>query len=256
MSPLFFREEGAGTPIVFIHGFCETGEIWNEFVKPLVKDFRVLLPDLPGFGNSQALPDPFTIDDVATAVSSWLQGLRIESAIIVGHSLGGYVALSLAKSSPSLVKGFCLFHSTAFPDSQEKKNNRTKVMRFVKARGALPFIETFVPGLFYDKNDPSIPIVFEIAAKTNVSSIIAYSGAMRERPSRMDLIENTEIPMLIIAGVEDSLMPLKTGREMAKMARNCTFLELPKTGHMGFFEARNECRQATTRFAYSLLSNN
>jgi len=241
---------------VFLHGFCEAGEIWDEFVRPIAQDFRVLLPDLPGFGNSESLPDQFTIDDVATVISNWLKELKIQSATIVGHSLGGYVTLSLAENSPSLVNGFCLFHSTAFPDSKEKKENRTRVMRFVEAHGALPFIETFVPGLFHNKNDSAIPVVFEIAAKTNAASIISYSSAMRERPDRVELLRNSAIPKLIIAGKEDSLIPIETAREMAKTARNCAFLELPKTGHMGLFEARNECRRATTHFAHSLLSNN
>ena len=256
MPPISFRELGSGPPIVFLHGFCETGEIWNEFVEPLAKDFHVLLPDLPGFGDSDPLPSPFTIDDVAAAISNWLQGLKIRTATIVGHSLGGYVTLSLAEHSPTLVNGFCLFHSTAFPDSDEKKENRTRVMRFVESHGSLPFIETFVPGLFHDKNDSSIPVVFEIAAKTNATSIITYSAAMRERPDRAQLLRKSAIPKLIIAGKEDSLIPIETAREMAKTARNCVFLELRKTGHMGFFEARNECRRATTHFAYSLLSNN
>jgi pimeloyl-ACP methyl ester carboxylesterase len=216
----------------------------------------VLLPDLPGFGNSKSLSDPFTINDVAAVVLDWLQELGITNAIFIGHSLGGYVALALAEYSPALVKGFCLFHSTAFPDSEERKETRTKVMRFVKAHGALPFIETFVPGLFYDKNNVAIPIVFEIAAQTNANAIISYSLAMRERPGRMELLQKSEIPKLIIAGIEDTLIPIKTAREMAKLARNCTFLELRKTGHMGIFEAENECKTATTRFAYSLLSNN
>jgi pimeloyl-ACP methyl ester carboxylesterase len=256
MPTISFREAGSGPPIVFLHGFCEMGEIWDEFVKPLEKEFRVLLPDLPGFGRSQLLPGQFTIDEVAAKILDWLQDLGIKSAIFVGHSLGGYVALALADSAPAIVKGFCLFHSTALQDSKEKKENRTRVMRFVETHGALPFVETFVPGLFYDKKNPAIPIVFEIAAKANASAIISYSHAMRERADRMELLQKSKIPKLIIAGVEDSLIPIETVREMAKTARNSTFLELVKTGHMGLFEARNECRMATTRFAYSLLSNN
>ena len=77
MSSLFFREKGIGPPLVFIHGFCETHEIWNDFIEPITTDFRVLTPDLPGFGKSEMLSIPFTIDDVGNAVARWLTDLQI-----------------------------------------------------------------------------------------------------------------------------------------------------------------------------------
>ena len=135
MSPLFFYEEGSGPPIVFLHGFCETHEIWKDFVKPLSTRFRVILIDLPGFGRSEILPTPFTIDDVGNTVANWLIENQVLKSILIGHSLGGYVTLSVAERHSQLLEGIGLFHSMAFEDTQEKKENRNKVIEFVRRNG-------------------------------------------------------------------------------------------------------------------------
>ena len=255
MSLLFFKEKGIGPPLVFIHGFCETHEIWNNFVDCFITDFRVLTPDLPGFGKSEMLPTPFTIDDVGNAVARWLMDLQISSALIIGHSLGGYVTLSLTALHPELVRGFGLFHSTVFADSEEKRENRNRIIQFVQKNGVQPYIDTFVPGLFFDKSSPALQTVHDIASQTKLQPLIGYSQAMRDRPDRSVLLKN-EIPKILIAGVEDTLIAIQISREMAKIAQNSSFFEMKDTAHMGFFEAKNECQMVTKRFAHEIFFNN
>ena len=255
MSLLFFKEKGIGPPLVFIHGFCETHEIWNDFVDCFTTDFRVLTPDLPGFGKSEMLPTPFTIDDVGNSVARWLMDLQISSALIIGHSLGGYVTLSLTALHPELVRGFGLFHSTVFTDSEEKRENRNRIIQFVQKNGVQPYIDTFVPGLFFDKSSPALQTVHDIASQTKLQPLIGYSQAMRDRPDRSVLLKN-EIPKILIAGVEDTLIAIQISREMAKIAQNSSFFEMKDTAHMGFFEAKNECQMVTKRFAHEIFFNN
>lgn len=255
MSLLFFKEKGIGPPLVFIHGFCETHEIWNDFVDRFTTDFRVLTPDLPGFGKSEMLPTPFTIDDVGNAVARWLMDLQISSALIIGHSLGGYVTLSLTALHPELVRGFGLFHSTVFADSEEKRENRNRIIQFVQKNGVQPYIDTFVPGLFFDKSSPALQTVHDIASQTKLQPLIGYSQAMRDRQDRSVLLKN-EIPKILIAGVEDTLIAIQISREMAKIALNSSFFEMKDTAHMGFFEAKNECQMVTKRFAHEIFFNN
>lgn len=255
MSLLFFKEKGIGPPLVFIHGFCETHEIWNDFVDRFTTDFRVLTPDLPGFGKSEMLPTPFTIDDVGNAVARWLMDLQISSALIIGHSLGGYVTLSLTALHPELVRGFGLFHSTVFADSEEKRENRNRIIQFVQKNGVQPYIDTFVPGLFFDKSSPALQTVHDIASQTKLQPLIGYSQAMRDRQDRSVLLKN-EIPKILIAGVEDTLIAIQISREMAKIALNSSFFEMKGTAHMGFFEAKNECQMVTKRFAHEIFFNN
>ena len=256
MSLLFFKEKGIGPPLVFIHGFCETHEIWNDFVDRFTTDFRVLTPDLPGFGKSEMLPTPFTIDDVGNTVARWLMDLQISSALIIGHSLGGYVTLSLTALHPELVLSFGLFHSTVFADSEEKRENRNRIIQFVQKNGVQPYIDTFVPGLFFDKSSPALQTVHDIASQTELQPLIGYLQAMRDRPDRSGLLLNNGNPKILIAGMEDTWVPIQIYREMAKMAQNSNLFEMKDTAHMGFFEAKNECQMVTKRFAHEIFLNN
>jgi len=176
--------------------------------------------------------------------------------MIIGHSLGGYVTLSIVSRHAQLVKGFGLFHSSAFADSEEKKENRNKIIEFVSNHGVLPFVDTFVPGLFYNKSDAAIPRVHRIAAKTSQRTVVGYSKAMRDRQDRSLLLSKSEISKLLIAGKEDTAVPLGTSREMAKMSQNCSFFELDNVAHMGFLEAKSECQDIITRITDSVFFNN
>src|SRR5947207_821697 len=98
MSAIFYRKLGKGYPIVLIHGFCETHEIWSDLAKDLSKKFEVFVIDLPGFGDSPALTNPFSITEVAEAVFAWIVQQKISKPVVIGHSLGGYVVLAMAKN--------------------------------------------------------------------------------------------------------------------------------------------------------------
>ena len=248
-----FLDKGNGAALVFLHGFCESLEIWNDFIPPLSDKFRVLTIDLPGFGGSHLLDPGFTIDHVADAVNTWVKKTHLSDIVIIGHSLGGYVALSLAERHGSNVKGICLFHSTVFSDSEEKKENRNKVAKFVHEHGVLPYVDTYVPGLFVDKAGVGVTETHRIAAQTNQVTLTGYLSAMRDRPDRSGWWKNSDIRKLVIAGKEDTLVPLAVSREMAGIGRNLEYFELEKTAHMGFFEAKNESQLIITRFADALF---
>ncbi len=252
---VYSEEQGNGTPLLFLHGFCETHEIWTDFIEPLTKHFRVISIDLPGFGRSEMLPSPFTIDDIGDAVADWMANQGWSKAIVIGHSLGGYVALSLADNHPERVGGLGLFHSTVFADSEQKKINRNKVIDFVRKNGVRPFIDTFVPGLFFDKSHPASAVVHNIALGTRPDTLIGYSEAMRDRPDRTLMWQNLALPKLLIAGVEDTLVPLEASREMSNLTPHAAYFELNKTAHMGFFEAKSECEEIIKRFTYAVDFN-
>lgn len=183
-SDIHYTDEGSGTPLLFIHGFCETQQMWEDFKKPFLESHRVITIDLPGFSESPLPNYDFRIADIAKAVISFLQSLEINQVTVIGHSLGGYVTLEMAKQNPYLLKGFCLFHSTALADDEEKKDSRNKTIDFVKKRGVKLFAESFVPSLFYQKNrkrlSNTIDGVVKIASETQLETLVAYTKAMRD----------------------------------------------------------------------------
>lgn len=256
MSSIYFREEGSGPPLVFLHGFCDSHQLWSEFVAPFTSSFRVLMPDLPGFGRSAMLAAPFTIDDAGDALAAWMHKEGIYKPFIIGHSLGGYVALSILTRHPSGAAAVGLFHSTPYGDSPERKKVRDRVIRFVEENGVAPFIETFVPGLFLDKLDPNIASTRQRSLATDKVALILYARAMRDRPDRSEITIRDGRPILVIAGANDSLIPIDDLRKFAKMSQKVSFFELANTAHMGIFEAKKQCQSIISGFAEEVLPNN
>lgn len=245
---IFYKEQGSGVPLVLLHGFCETHEIWEELIPLLAAHARVLSIDLPGFGDSMLPKTPFSIDEVAAQVMGWLKEKGVQAPVVVGHSLGGYVALAMARQDPDYCQKMVLFHSSAFADPEEKKGNRNKTIDFVKRNGVAPFLETFVPTLFFDKNHPSISRVRSITARTPAETLIAYTEAMRDRPSREDFLKKYKGLTLVMAGEEDGVIPIEISRKMAELSPKITFLTLEKTGHMGMYENTGNAAKALIDF--------
>lgn len=255
MSSIYFHEEGSGPPLVFLHGFCDYHELWKEFIRPFTGSYRVLTPDLPGFGKSPLLPTPFTLDQVGDAMAAWLLEQGVERPLVVGHSLGGYVAMSLLAKHSALLAGVCLFHSTPSPDSTERKNVRNKVIQFVQEKGVAPFIETFVPGLFLDKSNPEIEATRRRALSTPKASLLAYAEAMRDRPDRSETFSHTPLPALLMGGANDSLIPIESLINIAQNSPKSEFHRLEGVAHMGIFEAKNQCQTIILHFAAHLWPN-
>lgn len=209
---------------------------------------RVLAADLPGFGKSEILPRPFSIDQVADRMAVWFRELKLEQPVVVGHSLGGYVALALLARHAILLSGVVLFHSTAYADSAERKQVRNKVIAFVRENGVAPFIETFVPGLFADRNDPAVETTRVRCGKTTSEALLGYAAAMRDRPDRSATLTETSVPVLIIGGTKDTLIPIADLKELAAKAAKSRLVELEKSAHMGMFEAKNQSQSALSSY--------
>jgi len=192
-SLLSYRDEGNGTPLVLVHGFCESKEVWKDFSAILSSKFRVITPDLPGFGESK-LEDPNTsMDYYADKLHALLNHLNIHKCILVGHSLGGYIGLAFAEKYEHRLWGLGLFHSTAFEDTQEKKDNRDRTIKFVEKHGVEAFASTAVTPLFYppkrEELKKEIELMIRIAAGSSKEGVIAAAQAMRDRKDRTNVLK-------------------------------------------------------------------
>jgi len=255
MENLFFTDKGSGTPVVLLHGFCESHTIWNELSEELSASFRILCPDLPGFGQSNSLND-VSLEEVASTLNYWLGELNIERCILIGHSLGGYVTLAFAETFPEKLIGFGLFHSTCYSDTPEKKETRNKVITFLQTHGVKEFTDTFVPGLFYNKSEnvqESIDKLVKEAGTCNQETLISYTRAMRDRTDRCHVI-NSKMPVLFIAGDKDGAVTIDQSRKQTKDL-NPEFVHiLPETGHMGMFERKAETTRMVADFLKKSIS--
>ncbi len=250
MLSLSFRQYGNGKPIIFLHGFPMNQTVWNDFVPLLSDHYRVITVDLPGFGKSSMPESPFTIDMIADSLLRWLLAEKIYDSTLIGHSLGGYVALAMVEKKPELFSGLCLFHSTAFADTVEKKESRLKVIDFIKTNGVLAFTSNFIAPLFADQNHKAIRVVQKIAVQSVHDAVVGYTLAMRNRPDRISVLKNLEIPVLFITGKADAGI---SADSILNQAEQCKLPEvhiLKKVAHMGMFEEP----EATARIIRSFVS--
>ena len=241
-----YRKEGTGPALVLLHGFCESLGIWNDFTRALSKKYLLIVPDLPGHGGSGG-PEISTMEFMAEAVHAVLREESVKSAVLTGHSMGGYVSLAFAELFPEEIKGLCLFHSTAVADTQEKKLGRTLAM---KAAGKDPgsFMSALIPKLFAPpefSSDPAlrekyIALSLAAAGKMPAKAIIAALAGMRDRKDRQQVLKNASFPVLFIIGKNDALIPVESILPQTLLPRHAEALLLEKAGHMGFFEAKEE----------------
>jgi pimeloyl-ACP methyl ester carboxylesterase len=239
-------------PVLFLHGFCETKEIWTQFIKPMGTAYRILTVDLPGFGESRQNPNYHSVEDMADEVARLIDALHLPQFIVVAHSLGGYVALALAERNPEQMAGLCLFHSTAFADTEEKKQTRNKTADFIEKNGVAPFIDNFVPPLFFkDRHEElkaEIERTREICLTTPQETAIAVTKAMRDRPDRTHVLQEATYPVLFIAGKADEAIPFQAAKEQFFLPNHAIVQVLARTGHMGMFEHPEETRQMVEKF--------
>lgn len=237
-------EAGKGLPVVFLHGFCESKELWLNYLEPLSKICRVILLDLPGFGENPALEGPLTIADMAEEVYATLNSMEIEHCIMIGHSMGGYVSLAYSEKFPSRLKGLGLFHSTAYPDSLEKKQARDKTIEFIERYGTEEFVEEFVPPLFFEgrRKDfkDEIKKMVEMGKKAPKMSVIESIRAMRDRKDRTKVLEKCQCPVLFIVGKNDIAIPFAGSQGQFSLPSYATVHIFNNTGHMGMIEWEKE----------------
>ncbi len=243
-ASLSYATAGRGSVVVLLHGFCASSLIWERFQQVLAEQFCVITIDLPGFGKNPPIEGDISIEEMADAVREQLMQLEVEDCTLIGHSMGGYVALAYANRYPNHLNGLGLFHSTSYADSEEKKRDRDQTIKSLEQNGVESFIECFVPPLFFHKNRASqqsiIRLLHDIGNRTAVSSIIASTKAMRDRRNYSAVLVNLPHPVMFIAGREDGAIPFDDHKQQFTLPGDTTIHILSETGHMGMFERGEE----------------
>lgn len=235
-----YRDLGKGTCIVLLHGYLETGEIWEGFAERLLDRFRVLIPDLPGHGQSGIWGKMHNMEDLAASVNAILDKEGIEQIFLIGHSMGGYVAMAFVELFGERLIGYSLFHSTCFADTDEKKNNRDREISLVLCRKKRQIINVNIPKSFAGDHIETFCKEIDRAKNLAISNpdrgIIAILNGMKERPDRTHVLTNSQIPLLLIGGMKDNYIPWEVFEKLLALAPHASVLRLEKSGHMGFIE--------------------
>ena len=254
-SSVHYSDQGKGRTVVFIHGFLENLSMWDDFVAALSKNYRVVCVDLLGHGLTPSIGYVHTMDEMAEAVKSVLNHLKLRKYTLVGHSMGGYVALAFAEYYPDHVASLCLFYSSAKEDTPDKKALRLRAIEAVKLNHK-SFVRLTIPSLFRPKNRKiyrnKINTLIEQAQKMSVQGIVAALDGMRERPDREALLHFGPYPVLIICGKRDERLPMEYMKSQLA-APNVVDRLITENGHMGHIEDTQVCIETIDQFLHDTL---
>ena len=246
---LHYSDQGTGDAVVFLHGFLEDKAMWKEVSKGFKKTHRVICLDLLGHGKTGNLGYIHCMEAQAEMLKFLLNKLDINKCTLIGHSMGGYVALAFADLYKERVRGLCLMNSTAKADDTEKKINRDRGIAAVK-QNHKTFIRIAIPSLFSEENrsifSDAIKEITRDTLKMSQQGIIASLEGMKVRTDRTHLLEQNDYPILMVIGKKDPALDYNSLLEQAKnkYVKSVVF----EDGHMSHIENEQELIQALTKW--------
>ncbi|CAN5451751.1 alpha/beta hydrolase [soil metagenome] len=245
---LSYNTKGKGEAVLWIHGFGFDGTAWDGYADSFADNYLNIIVDLPGFGKSENYQTPTSIDEMAKAVKAVLDKEGIQKVNVVGHSMGGYIALALITLYPGLVTRLVMFHSQPFADDSIKKAARKKVIDFIEKNGLETWMKEFYPALFAEKNQKALAKVVEKfynqGKQFKQVSVVNATWAMINRPDRSSVLEKYTGPVLFIVGNEDKAIPTDNSLDQLSLPDTSFAEMLDGVAHMGIFESPKETKRA------------
>jgi len=235
---LSFDDKGSGEPLILLHAFPLDGRMWLAQRDELAGSARIIVPDLRGFGRLAELPPAQSIDDYADDVIALLDELRIDRATVVGLSMGGYVALALARRDPLRLARLGLADTRSLADSPEGRKGRDQNIALVKNEGVPPLVERLLPKLLSaNASADVIERARSLGNSQKVAGVAAALAAMRDRPDSTGLLAGLHIPATVIVGEADSISPPDEARAMVALLPRAEVEVVPGVGHLSNLEA-------------------
>jgi pimeloyl-ACP methyl ester carboxylesterase len=233
---MHFRDAGHGRTLLLLHALPVDGRMWDDQRASLHGDFRVIVPDFPGFGLSAAPSGSPSLDDWAGQLIAVLRGAGVEEAVVAGGSMGGYVALAMLRAAPQFVGGLALVNSRAAADSDEQRAGRLAAIDRIKAEG-YRFVIEGAPASALSKaslarRPAAVARVRAMAAAATPAGVIAAQRAIGARPDSRAMLGQAKIPIAIIHGEDDPVVPVAEARELAASMPDATFSPIPEAGHL------------------------
>ncbi len=225
--------------IVWIHGFGEDSSVWEDF-----------LPSIHTYHTSHVFEHAHTtghrsIGEYAEDLRVFLEEKNIGKPVLIGHSMGGYIALEYAALYPDGVKGLGLFHSSASADSEEKKKERDKTRAFIGENGTEAFIRNFYPnmfsGNFRQENADLVAAHIRRYTGLNPQALMTATASMKNRRDHVGTLKGFTFPVFQILGKMDAFVPLEKALEQTALLQHPYTLVLDQVAHAGMYEASSVC---------------
>lgn len=232
--------------VILLHGFGETEDIWDTFTPLLDTDNEYITLDYSRFTFCQ------TIEEYADWLHAEIRQRKVRYFVLIGHSMGGYIALAYAKKYGDFIAGLGLFHSTAFADSTEKKQARDKTVKFLEKHGAATFIEDFLPKMYNDnflrKNATYIKQQLLDNQQIPTEALQTATTAMKNREDTRSVLEAADFPVLHIIGKADKFIDYEDALSLISLLKKPYVLILDDIAHAGMHEAPEVCAAVVNSF--------
>ncbi|HBR53652.1 MAG TPA: alpha/beta hydrolase [Flavobacteriaceae bacterium] len=221
-TPIYYNSQGNGPVLMLLHGFLESSTMWDSLLPEITKTYRVITFDFPGHGKTPSISKVHGMELFAEITSALLAQLGIAEATIIGHSMGGYVAMAMAEKYPGQIKKLILLNSTPAPDSQARIENRERALALVpKAKDA--FVGMAITNLFNEasriKFEKEISALKAEALTFPLEGITAAIAGMKDRKDRTMVLKSFSKPKYMICGVHDPILPIDDCKKIAEQTK-------------------------------------
>lgn len=244
-----YHLSGKGSALVFLHGFLENSNMWDDIIPHFTKTYTCVTMDLLGHGKTDSIGYIHTMEDMAHAVKAVLKHLSIPTYTLIGHSMGGYVSLACVELFAKEVAGLVLLNSTSLPDSEERKVNRTRAIAITK-KNSNAYVSMAIANLFAPENHSKfteqIENIKKDASKTSLQGIISALEGMKVRKDRTKVLSNFTKPKIIFAGKQDPVLGYEQSMDESK--KLATAIISFDGGHMTYLENKDEFLKSLCHF--------
>lgn len=241
-----------GLPVMFIHGFPFSKEMWKPQAEDLKKNYYVITYDVRGHGASDVGDGQYSIEFFVDDLIGLLEHLKITSAVLVGLSMGGYIAIRAAERHPERIRALVLCDTRSEADSNEGKIRRANQIKVIKSEGMKNFAETFLSTVFYEKtfqmNPQTIELVRKMIENTSTTAVAGTLLALAARTDTTSSLYNIKVPTLIFVGKHDSLTPPSAAHSMKEKIPNAELHVIPGAGHLSNLENPEEFNSHLLKF--------
>lgn len=245
---LRYTEAGQGLPLVFLHGFPFSRGVWQKQIDALRSSYRVIAPDLRGFGDSETQAGPTTMAQCAADLRVLLQQLVAGPVVLIGHSMGGYVALAFVREFPEMLHGLVLVSTKAGQDTAEGAAGRRAMAEKVKAGGVQVVVDAMAPKMLAagNQDERMAAQVLGFMTPSKPAGVIGALLGMAERPDATAMLAQIAVPTLVITGADDTLIPPAESETLAQAIRGAQLKVIPHAGHLVAFEQPDDFNRVLT----------
>jgi 3-oxoadipate enol-lactonase len=251
-----YTDSGSGTPVLLVHGYPLNKSMWDAQVAELSKGFRVIAPDLRGHGESDAPQGTYSMDAIADDLNALLDHLKVDKAVVVGFSMGGYATFAFYRKYANKVKALVLADTRPQADTPEAKQGREDTAQTVIKDGVAGVATVTAPRMLAPTTVQGRADVVErvksIMASTSVNGYVGDLRGLASRPDSTDTLSKIDVPTLVIVGEQDVVTPVADSETMAKTIKGAKLAKVPNAGHLAPLEQPADFNKALVEFLKGL----